>query len=463
MKPNLIWITIDSIRYDRTSFSESDRDTTPNLMSLAQQDDAYSFESCHAHGIWSLPSSGSILTGQYPSEHGLGETEILSEDIKTVPERLSEVDYETAAVSANPWFSKTTGLNRGFDEFQRISLSNLPELKLSALLAFVARLRQYSTLSTDKRKHRNEYLTISTVKDYIDRLESSGGPFFLYAHTEGVHTPYHPPDAYLNKFTDELEMSARQARQFVFNAHENLHREIASGLNYTEDEWTAFEAMYDGLLKYVDSQIGRLISTIDSIDRPTILVITSDHGDMIGECGLLSHKLALHQGLTHVPCIVAGDGVDLGDCTSDLVQHIDIIKELVTTVGANTEGMSGHYLSQEKRDFAVCQRSADHYDDQIEKLQKYEPEFGTEQYFEGFTSAVWSKDGGYKLITNGDREAVYDLSGEKRTLVESRPDVGTVLQEELKKEVTPLVPNTNSEQADFSRQMEKQLEDLGYL
>ncbi|MEA5388445.1 sulfatase-like hydrolase/transferase [Haloarculaceae archaeon H-GB11] len=116
--PNIVWITLDSLRYDRTTMSGYRRDTTPNLARLASG--GRSFSECTAHSNFTLVSAPSILTGTYPSHHGVGMgiNDRLPESVPTVAELLSAAGYHTGCISEIARVSDATGLDRGFDTFE---------------------------------------------------------------------------------------------------------------------------------------------------------------------------------------------------------------------------------------------------------------------------------------------------------------------------------------------------------
>ena len=119
-RPNVIWLTIESTRTDHTTVGGAATDTTPNLARIADADRGRVVPGCVAHGVWTLPSSASILTGTYPTHHGAGITgEAIPEQLPTVAERLREAGYHTRCLSPNSHLSSATGLDRGFDEFDR--------------------------------------------------------------------------------------------------------------------------------------------------------------------------------------------------------------------------------------------------------------------------------------------------------------------------------------------------------
>lgn len=111
MAANIVWLTLESLRFDHTSLSGYKRDTTPFLRSLAAESSAVSFDSCFSHGIWTRPASASILMGTYPSHHQAGmDSDVIPDDLPMIPELLGEQGYDTAGVSTVAYM----GLRRGW-------------------------------------------------------------------------------------------------------------------------------------------------------------------------------------------------------------------------------------------------------------------------------------------------------------------------------------------------------------
>lgn len=126
--PNVVWVTGESTRADQTSVgsatNRAGHDTTPGLRARAERDDGRWFDACHAHGIYTLPSSASILTGTVASHHDVGMgSERLPAEIPTVAERFAAAGYWTAALSTVGHVSSATGLDRGFDRFTWLTVS----------------------------------------------------------------------------------------------------------------------------------------------------------------------------------------------------------------------------------------------------------------------------------------------------------------------------------------------------
>ena len=116
--PSILWLSLESVRADHTSLCGYARRTTPFLESLSQEPTAVTFDPMIASSMWTPASTASLLTGTHLSTHQLGQDGRAeyppSSALDTLPERLSDVGYQTALFTANDYISSKTGLSRGF-------------------------------------------------------------------------------------------------------------------------------------------------------------------------------------------------------------------------------------------------------------------------------------------------------------------------------------------------------------
>ncbi|MFC7008670.1 sulfatase family protein [Halalkalicoccus salilacus] len=416
--------------------------------------------------MWSLPSVASILSGTYPSHHGTGlHNEVLPSEIRTVPERFSKAGFHTVGLSTNPWFSADTGLNRGFDEFDSFSIrSLLSEAGPMKILSFLKNLQAYSAgFSTTKRKHSPDFLFNEVVKQRLSELATSDQPFFLCAHYHGVHHPYYPSPTFRDRFSDLLPLSADDAADIAFQRTEDPYQEIAASCPYSEEEWGAIRNMYDALLFQIDSLLYRLIAHIDDlgIDDETIIVITSDHGDLLGEYDLLSHKLVLHDALISVPLVVRGSK-SFPERDDQLIQHIDVLQTLMQELNIPTDGMHGVNLSEESREFTISQRGQQTMQKTLDRVHEFNPAFNHDYVYSGLTTALRTRD--WKYIQGDEEAALYELPNEETNLLDVYPDradeFNTRLAEWMQEYGQPLYSDKRSK---FSSTVQDRLADLGYV
>jgi len=462
---NIIWIVLDSIRADRTPFGGHSRQTMPVLEEFASRPDSLG-TTCTSHGIWSLPSMASMMTGVWPSHHGAGlHNEVLPAEFTTVAERLSERSYRTVGVSRNSYFSSTTGLDRGFDEFHQVSVGDLfVQAGLSGTAAFLRNVRKYSGgMTIEKRKHSPDFLLNEIIKNRLQELANGDEPFALFGHYLGSHHPYYPSPFFRDEFDVPGSLSASEAAELAFQTTSDVYSTIANSDSITDPEWEAIRTMYDALIRQTDSLIERLIHAIEALGLldETILVITSDHGDLLGEADLVSHKLLLYDALTQVPVVVHGSdrmkGID-----SDNLQHIDILQTILEEVGASTEGMHGSTFPDFGREYAVTQRGKQTADRTIKRVTEYEPEFSNDAVQRGLLTAIRKDE--WKLVRGDSGSKLYRLPDEGVDESSNYPEKSRSLNEihddwmeRYGKRVL------TREQAEFSESAKRRLAELGYV
>ena len=191
-QPNIVWITLDSVRSDHTTVDGYKRDTTPNMYEIGVE--GYNFSHCIAHSKSTLPSSAAILTCTAPSHNTVGMSgKMLPSTIPTVATRFSQAGYQTACLSRNSYVSSATGLDRGFDRFQWIASETLSELSYVTLIKYLVNIQSHSAgITRDTAKHSSAYLMNETAKRWVKKFDRNQ-PFFFYLHYNEPHRPYYPP------------------------------------------------------------------------------------------------------------------------------------------------------------------------------------------------------------------------------------------------------------------------------
>jgi len=464
--PNVVWVTMESTRADHTSMGGHDRDTTPNLRRIADRPGGTSFSGCFSHGLWTLTSSASILTGTYPSHHGVGMgSEAVPDALPTVPELLGDAGYRTACLSPNSHLSSATALDRGFDRFAWVSKSTLPDLvDVRTAFRYLRNLRSNGGgLTLDARKHNFGFMMNEVAKRWVDEFRGGDEPFFLYLHHGGPHRPYSPPQRYREAFAEDLPISADEAQAIAFDHHENLFEHVADGCEFDDAEWAAMKALYDAEIAHTDELVGDLFDFVRSNDvGDTVFVVTADHGELFGERGMLAHQVVADDAVTHVPLVVNGlDGVEGYD--GEMVQHADVMRTILESVGADTDSLQGIDLREETRDRSVVQRGAERPANNLERIAGNNPDFDASAYLSGQVHALRTSE--FKYVRGDDGSALYALPDEERDAAGEHPtvaaDLDAALSEWLETDGQPV--ESGRTEGEFTDEMKDQLSDLGYL
>jgi arylsulfatase len=291
---NILLILLDAARPDHMSCYGYHRETTPNIDRLAE--DGLRFDNVFVEAAYTLASTGSLLTGLPPDVHGVVSTlySSLSDDVATLPELLQEKGYVTSALTSNPFFSSAYNYQQGFDHFIE--------------------------LFDDKKVVIGHHF----LKPFEKLVESGGDrPLFMYLHLREPHTPYAMPEPFFGKYQKKYEQRTR-------SFHSEANRILAAE-NWTSSELQFMTDVYDENLAYADRIVGRLLEILkkNQILENTITIITSDHGEGLGEHGLLGHNVVLHKEGIHVPLIMHFPGIE---SRQNVVSNPAITSDLAVTL-----------------------------------------------------------------------------------------------------------------------------------
>jgi uncharacterized sulfatase len=467
--PNIVVIVLDSVRYDRTSLRGHHRDTTPNIEKIADRTDGRSFETAMAHTRYTLPSAASILTGKYPGDHGAGfGSNRVNQHVPTVAEAFRAAGYTTALVSNNHFVSPETGLDRGFDTTEvlpKTPMGIVRTVGVKSVATWLAKIRQHSAgFETDKYRHSSAYLMTDLVDQQLSSLEARSDPFFLFAHYNQPHRPYYPPVAWFDKYGDAFRMSRSEAGDFSMEVHNNLVEKVAKGCPFTEDEWAVLHALYDAQIEYTDRFIGELFRRIQRDFDDTIVVITSDHGEHLGERGALGHKYILDDALLHVPLVTSGLEVP---STVQPVQHSDLMCTLLREGGADADFVDGVDLRRDERHIAVSQDTTR----SLDPIYEVNQEFDAAKFFPGVDRSLPERTSirttTHRYVRGADdAKALFELPDESQDISDEASGLVREFNDELDNWLADHESISSSSRRDSDREISQEtkvrLERLGY-
>ena len=287
--PNVILIIVDTLRADHLSCYHYQRLTSPNLDQLASK--GVLFENAIATASWTLPSHASMFTGLYPNQHRaqrLGDR--LGTDVPIISEQLERAGYRTGAFSGSSFFTPRQGLSRGFSEFDDFSFSPTQAfIQIHYISALIRVMRMIAWV--DKKMEQSSAININeSVMRWIDDTQR---PFFLVVNYYEVHDPNWTPQPWRQRFS-----ASQRSEKRISDASMSTVSEVTPQIQKKIDE-------YDGAIAYVDNHMQMLINELSRrrfMDN-TLLIVTADHGEGLGEHGLLIHGTALYYPLIHVPLI----------------------------------------------------------------------------------------------------------------------------------------------------------------
>jgi arylsulfatase A-like enzyme len=289
--PNVLLISIDSLRADHVGVNGYARPTTPHLDELAAQGAA--FLTAHAPAPWTLPSHVTLLTSLPPAAHRVvRRNRALTSQATTLAEVLQAEGYATAAFVSAGLLRRAYGYDQGFDVYDQ-----------SAWTMRLGRGRRTPKRNPQNRgtadRRATSPVVVRLVDDWITRTGAADRtrPFFAFVHLWDVHYDYDPPPPYDTMFDPDY---AGHLDASHFETNPALHR----GMD--PRDLAHLVALYDGEIRFTDEWIGRLLDRLAALGlaEDTIVVVTADHGDEFLEHGRLGHIKTLFEELLRIPLIV---------------------------------------------------------------------------------------------------------------------------------------------------------------
>jgi arylsulfatase A-like enzyme/Tfp pilus assembly protein PilF len=305
-RQNVLLITIDTLRADALGCYGGPA-ATPALDRLARE--GIRFDFAHAHAVVTLPSHASILTGRYPFEHGLRDNSgyRLPAGSRTAATVLKQGGYATAAFVAGFPLHSRFGLNQGFDVYddrfgdtRAPSDFDMPERPASVVVPLARAWIAEQSGGTGRMGGTAEHPAPST-RDPAPRTQhaapSTRSPWFVWLHLFDPHAPYQPPPPF-----------------DVTYANRPYYGEVAA----------------------VDAALAPLLDDLRALPRPTLVIVTADHGEALGDHGEQSHGLFAYESTLRVPLIVAemnSPDHTAGEVSAVAARHVDILPTMLDAVG----------------------------------------------------------------------------------------------------------------------------------
>lgn len=425
-RPDIVLITLDTTRADRLGCYGYGGETTPNLDRLAAE--AVVYQRAYSTTSWTFPAHASLFTGKFTASHGARyhpEGSLLLTNVVSGPERwrqfrvrglgrgqrtlaaiLSDAGYSTGAVVGGPWLKRVMGLDDGFDHYD-----------------------DDGTASTNGRPASE---VTDRALDWIARDTPS--PFFLFVNYFDPHEPLKAPPEFIREPPAGGKSNAPTDRR---------------------------SQLYDAEIRFMDHHIGRLLRGLRRLDRyeRCWIIIAADHGELLGEHGLIGHGNTLNEEIVHIPLIVkypSGQGPTGTDDSP--VQLVDVFATILDGLGlAIPPGVQGNPLDSVRHPV----------------IAEFFPLEFMHRAFRNSTEE-WRGDvrmlhrGDYKFVWSSlGRNQLFDLSvdpKEGRNLAEERADVAASMEAELMSYLATLPkPGPDGAPRRVDPETEEALRDLGYL
>lgn len=429
--PNVLLVLWDTVRADHMSLYGHDRPTTPRLDAFAQGSVVY--ENAVSPGMWTVPSHGSMFTGLAPSTHGAGfEWRWLDHHHTTFAEHFQDNGYETFAFSANPNLSKRgANLLQGFDLVQ----TSWNDRWFPLVQQYTRRKLIPQDTSTEispafagkrpgVRYYNGGIATGRAMMQWLNHRPNPDKPWLVYLNYMEAHKPRVPAPRFRQAVMNEAE------RRLALETNLSFISQLAYGYGvheYSPEEIEAAAGVYDACIRELDHFTGNLLEALEErgeLDN-TIVVLTSDHGESLGEHHRFGHRSGVYQTLLHVPLVVHFPRKLSPGRVSEPVTTQDIFGTLTELAGLPHPEVARSSLPISEGPRPMLFSEVLNYDHKgLALARKTFPEIAQEGWGKTYRTV---RAGAHKLLVDqhGDTE-LYDLASdplETKDLAEQSPEV----------------------------------------
>ena len=485
-KPNIVLVTMDTVRADHLSCYGYQRLTTPNVDSFSRE--GVLFKNAYSTDSWTLPSHASIFTGKYPSKHGAHynsgflnddpslyttqrekKLEVpsnifkLSEENLTLAEILSAKGYRTAGIIGGNFCSSIFGMAQGFDFYNEAFLNVSKDIKLFLIYQvfgfFVPVQDIFAQYGYFQKRIASRLNNVALP--WLEKNHDQ--PFFLFIKYFDAHRPYVPPPRYNRYFgdTDSSILIKHNPRGDVsyITAETNLVVSVVKGSHQlTSEEKEYIVSRYDGEIRYLDHYLGLLFEKLKALKiyDNTFIIITADHGEAFGEHGQMEHGKTLYEEVLHVPLIIKyPSAFSRKGVVEKKVSLVDIFPTVLSFLNYPLPtGIDGEIL--EKSNHPII-------------AENYASLWNVMLWGEGYyrsLKAVYQGQEKYIWSSNSLNE-LYDLGKdpkEEENLVKKFPHKAGAMQKTLDQWLASFKPpKTQGEKTKIDKSTEEGLRALGYI
>jgi arylsulfatase A-like enzyme len=318
-RPDLVLISIDTLR---TDLQAGEIELLPILSELQAKGMWYPY--AYSTSNQTVPAHVGLLTGLPADKHFVGQ----NADFSIIPgseiighRLLEEAGYRTAGVISN---AMVAGFAPGFEVFDQTRAeygSRLYFMRMPGRAGWLAALasgRRSQDWIADWLHVRDSDLlppamsryAVDSSLHYATELAAAPEPYFLFSHFMDTHSPYSPPPETAGRLADASDVPQRY--RHMTKDHRTLINRIRHDLGEADKNADASQAaahlrdLYDEEILYLDQEIRRLLAGIEALGRPTLVILTSDHGEQFAEHQLMEHSNSLYQELMQVPFVMVG-------------------------------------------------------------------------------------------------------------------------------------------------------------
>ncbi len=362
-RPNVVLIYTDQQRFDSIKANGNEYAITPHLDTLIQE--GANFTNYYVNNPVCMPSRMCMMTGQYPSQLGIGDNGIpLPENEKTIAHYLKQYDYKCSQIGKLHFLPHTnrkhTDLHPlyGFDsliisdepgcyddayikwveskdptqvEKVRVGLPSEGKVYGQPIYSIHERSPHQPYIFEGKDDFTHSCFVKEEVCQYIKNHKQSQQPFFVVAGFYAPHAPINPPKKYLDMYDIENMPLPKRSKEDDILMEKLLGENWNKRLEHiTPEKWKEIYASYLALTTHVDDCIGDILKELKSIENETLIIFTSDHGEYLGDHGRVHKGMPGHDCIINVPLIVKYSGqIQPGVQIDGLCEAVDILPTIL--------------------------------------------------------------------------------------------------------------------------------------
>jgi len=323
-RPNIVLIVLDTVRADALSSSGNLLADTPYLDRLAAE--GVRFSRATSASTWTPPGHASLFTGLYPVSHGTrGLKTTLDRGLDVLSSIFSGIGYATVSLYNNPLAGRSNAMDRGFD----VAIGVETDTKVS----FVDERLYSKYVVGDSGVQKTGDLLYAWAKEY----ERRGVPWLAFLNLNDAHMPYIPRAPWMDEFLNRLGVEISKVNlQLAWRAmsEEGLRKFRRGGFFLSDAEFTWLRAAYYSEVRAIDHQLGETFERMrrDGLLDNTIIIITADHGEALGEEGKLGHG-NLQASVVRIPLIFWAPRQLAPRIDDRWASHVDVLPTLLDLAG----------------------------------------------------------------------------------------------------------------------------------
>lgn len=445
--PNILWVVWDTVRADHMSLHGHARPTTPNLDEWAKT--ARVYDDCISPSSITICSHASMFTGLSTSEHGANNARIFLEDqFETIAEILARAGYRTYCYSANANVSRDLNLTQGFELVEHPWSPKYIERAIEIVRKKTegddsselgGKLRQLAPNKQDVKASGE--LAVPAVEDWLKATDSRK-PYFVFVNWMEAHRQLIPP----RRLRERFMTPAQVEKSFKVDRSWTSTWEYTLGVREMSDEDIELTRLtYDAALLELDELFDLLLTRLRAAGalENTIVIVTSDHGEHLGEHHMLDHQFSVYDVLLRVPLIVHYPAKFAPGRESRPVMTHDLFPTLLEIIGLPAPEKTASAISllhpAEARDRLAGYPTP--FTEGLSLVKRRNKDFDFKPWNRGLRAF---QSGEFKLIAGTDkRDELYNLKldpGELQNLIAGQPEIAKRLHEQLEAHLRLLTP-----------------------